>query len=54
MANLLASPPRRPRYSFSSDTWIYDIAVTNENDCTLPVICDRRATFYCNVFQGKN
>jgi hypothetical protein len=50
---LLASPTKTTPLQFSSDTWIYDMRVTNENDFTLPVLPTDGATCLLYVFQGK-
>lgn len=50
---LLASPTSETKFKFSSQTWIYDIKVLNNNSIQLPEIDTRNLTFLFYVFNGN-
>lgn len=50
---LLASPTSETKFKFSSQTWIYDIKVLNNNSVELPEISNSNLTFLLYVFKGN-
>lgn len=50
---LLASPTNKASLQFSSDTWIYDIQLTQNRDYVLPELPIENGSCLLYVFQGK-
>ncbi|MEO6818478.1 MAG: pirin family protein [Ginsengibacter sp.] len=50
---LLAGPNTEAPLRLTSDTWIYDIQITGENEIELPLLSYNNLTFLLYIFQGS-
>lgn len=50
---LFASPTPETKFRFTSQTWIYDIRITEQKNFALPVLSKKDLTYILYVFNGK-